>query len=177
MGTEESTRRHPLLYGSEPPALVVCETTGRWTAAFRSAIARLEKTADTRFDIMTLPGREKLDDVLRRRPASVVVVEWTADAKREFVVELARRRRRFPAVLWIAVGEELELFHMPIREAGAHLVVFRPSNVLPVARAALRHLDRFAADGLSCRKAIWRRLPWPAFAVRTEVSDASAGES
>ncbi|GAB6164747.1 hypothetical protein JCM19992_07470 [Thermostilla marina] len=166
-------RRFP---GGESAALVVCETTGRWTAAFRTALARLEKTVDTPRDIMTLPGREMLDEVLQRRPTSAVVIEWAGNSKREFVVELARLRRRFPAVLWIAVGEGLATFHVPVREAGAHLVVYRPLDVLPVARAVLRRLDRFAAADQSCREAIWRRLPWPAFAVKREICDLPGGE-
>lgn len=160
--------------------VVVCERSGRWSAALRRYWSGLPPATEAhKPDIIQVPGWPACERVLCWRPASVAVLECDHPPTIELLDWLAVGSRRFPAALFILVGDRLsDEAELLLREAGASAVARSVRCVASSARLAMRHLAQAPPVKIDLREAIWERLPWREFAVHTQPPDAPpAGES
>jgi hypothetical protein len=138
--------------------LILCEKTTRWAVALRRSLGKRQGTlAETR-------GMAQCSRELAASPASLVVVETTADNLAAVVAALPELGRRFPLARFVAVGEAVDFAEGLLREAGVVSALATPRQARQLARLALRHVAHAPAADLPLAEAIWDRLPWPAAA-------------
>jgi hypothetical protein len=135
--------------------IIVCEKTGQWAIALRRLLA---------------PGGHRVQETrswpacwaeLARHPASLLVVELTAQNAELVLERLTDLPRRFRHARAVVVGDrDLARYEWAVRSAGATHAVFTPRELPPAARLIARHLALAPQPELSLREAVWRRLPW-----------------
>lgn len=143
--------------GAEPPCLIVCERSGEWAVALRTAVAK--SPGDRR--ILETRSLGQCWDELARRPSSFVVVELATAEADALLERLARIERRFPlAGVAVVADRTLADYEPLVREAGAVHFVDSPRQAESLARLACNHLERAASPRRSVRETILAGLPW-----------------
>jgi len=164
------------------PHWIICERSGRWAAALRTALARQlpQGTAIALLDEVRTPA--DLNARLQEFPRSLVLVEVTRTNFDAILQWLADATRRGPDVIAVALldygfsgrtvlarnanrDNQAEVA-TALREAGAMDVVLSPRHLQPVLSLG-RHFPsknsripaRLAADQ-SIGKWAWNLLPW-----------------
>jgi hypothetical protein len=139
--------------------LIVCERTSRWAVAFRRALGRrMDLICETR----SMAQCEREVTAARH---CVIALEVTQANYETALAAVARWSRSFPEARVIALLEDdCHELALALREAGAIAVLESRRQAAGVARLALRHLALAPPEEFSMRQAIYRRLPWAAWA-------------
>ena len=134
--------------------LVVCESSGRWTAGLARELpdaVSIHRTLDF----------AECRRVLADAPASFAVVELTGENAGALLGWMPRLERELPLCRVAVVAERKLADHeWLLREAGAVHFTCRCRELRPLARAASRHLDRAPVQRQDLVERIWDLLPW-----------------
>ncbi len=135
--------------------IIVCEKTGQWAIALRRLLARSgHRVHETR-------SWPECWAELERHPASLLVVEMTAQTVELMLARLTDLPHRFRHARMVVVGDrDLARYEWAVRTAGAAHAVFTPRQLPAAARLIACHLALAPQPELSLREAVWRRLPW-----------------
>ena len=141
--------------------LILCEKTTRWAVALRRALG------DRQHVLSQTRSLAECSRELAASPASLVVVECTADNLEPLLVAAGQWSRQFLHARFVAaLDDSLAPAEALVREAGAIGVVRSSRHVRSLARLALRHLARAPSRELPLCEAIVERLPWARWASR-----------
>lgn len=145
-------------------AVIFCERTGDWTAAWR-------RTWDCSAPLVETRSVRQCLDALRQAPASLVAIELTAAnylAALDLLAEMAMEfRLAATAVLAdrsvprkLERAEDRVALEWLARELGAVHFVSAPRRLAALCDVARRHLERAPVEPVPLRQQIWSRLPW-----------------
>jgi hypothetical protein len=140
--------------------LIVCEKTGRWAAALRSALGeRPPSLVETR----SLAGCEA---ALVDAPHSLVALETTASNLEATLAFVGRSIGRFPRCYFVALLDpEICDAALLIREGGAIATFDSVLDAARIVRLAKRQLARAPRQEAEGRESVWERMPWASFAT------------
>lgn len=154
-----------------PPSYqwVVCETSGRWTAALRIALARRAARLNFTPRIVEVRSLAELAVQVRERADFLGLVEVRREnfsAVLEFLANAASRRHRFTVLLDNTQLQQQRLAADALWEAGAIEVIGSPRNlhiILSLAEAHAAHCSKRIAPSLEVQtlaERAWAALPW-----------------
>jgi DNA-binding NtrC family response regulator len=136
------------------PRLIVCERKAVWATRLRSQLPR-------EIAIRQLRVLGDVSAELELSPASLLVVEVTAENFAPVLELLADLGRAFPLARAVAVGERnAAALREAMREAGAVDFVTSPRSADQIAGIVRRHLERAPRPRLTLAARIWESLPW-----------------
>lgn len=139
--------------------LIICEKSGRWALALRSALRGSVRLVETR-------ALTQCEAALVAAPTSFVALAITDKNLSQALDLLARMGHDFPAARLIALLEpESESTEALLRESGAADVFHSPQDAPAIARLALRHSAQAPAEDRPLRELVAARLPWQAWAT------------
>jgi DNA-binding NtrC family response regulator len=135
--------------------LIVCESSGSWSAALRIELAE----ASVR--VWECRSLREAWDALTQTPAAFLV----AEAARENLDTLLRRMdwfsRDFPhARVAIVASRGIARYEWLLREAGAVHFLTSPRKLASLAGLAIRHLANVPPTSQTLAERIWASLPW-----------------
>jgi hypothetical protein len=137
--------------------VVVCEKTGRWAAALRSALKGGCDLIETR---SLAQCESDLED--QSGLAAIEVTEGNA----ALAIDWLQRISRWPNVRLVAlVSPELAAAEPLLREAGALDVLTSVLDVPRLARMAVRQVAPTPTNQPTIRELVFQRLPWAAHAT------------
>lgn len=124
------------------PVLIVCERTGDWAVAWRSALAGGGRTAT-----VTISESRSIDEcraLLDEHSAAVAVIEITQTNFEAGCSLLADLERRWPraAVMVVVDSKARAEAELPLREHGAQHVMSSRYELPSAVQLALRHFAR-----------------------------------
>lgn len=136
--------------------VIVCEKTGSWATALRNLLPSAQiSLCETR----TL---EECAARLRESPASLVVVELTAENCPGVCRWLTRQAEQFVGMRAVAVVTgDMRDADAVVRSAGAHHVVDSMARLEKLTRWIVRHIQQAPHSKSSVRQWTWSRMPWP----------------
>lgn len=134
---------------------LVCERTGDWATALRSALgSNATRIVETR-------SWSDLVVELQDAPASVVCLESAGTPPDELVRRLGRLHRDFPLARAIVLADPATIDGEPAwRDVGVVEVARTRRDLRAAARIVERHCGSLADRDDSFRAGLWRRLPW-----------------
>ena len=140
-------------------SLILCEKSGRWALALRSALRGSVRLVETR-------AWTQCHEALRAAPTSLAALAITEKNLSQALDLSARTRQEFPAARLIALLEPgLESAEPLLREAGFADVFHSPQQASAIARLAQRHTAQSPAEDRPLHELLAARLPWQAWAT------------
>jgi hypothetical protein len=140
-------------------SLILCEKSGRWALALRSALRGSVRLVETRALLQCY-------EALGAAPTSLVALAITDKNLSQALDLSARMNQHFPAARLLALLEtELESAEPLLREAGFGDVFHSPQQAPAIALLALRHIALSPAEDRPLRELVAARLPWQAWAT------------
>lgn len=145
-------------------ALIVCERTGQWAAAWRQAwLRRSQRSARPLPEVRCIETRSPAEclEKLAKAPAAFVLVELTAescDRALELLSQIALRCRQ--AVAAVAAERRLADHEWLARELGAAHFIISPRELPGLCRMVERHAALAPEIELELEERIWASLPW-----------------
>lgn len=160
-----------------PIDLIVCSSSGKWTAALRTAMAdAIAKWSQFVIRLQEVEDFGQLDAALCEESWAVVGVELGEENLRSFLDWAANRRSDAPVVGLLSIPptpwdehaaerrrERCTALAALVREAGAVWTLDSPLEVLELLEIAARYgqtLTSRPATAPALDTAIWRTLPW-----------------
>lgn len=153
------------------PHWIVCERSGRWAAALRTALARRSPRDAAPQSLDEVRNLADLTTRLHEFPTSLALLEVTLknlDATLAWLSETSRRspHMRAAALLDHGFSDNLPVVATALREAGAAEVILSPRQLQPVLSLG-RHFTSKTRDAAlpltadqSIEKWAWGLLPW-----------------
>jgi hypothetical protein len=138
---------------------ILCEKSGRWALALRSALRGRVRLVETR-------ALTQCHAALRAAPTSIVALEITDKSLSPALDFLARVGEAFPAArVVVLLDGELQPAELLFREAGAADVFDSTLQAGAIVRLVQQHVALSPAEDLPLRKLVAARLPWNAWAT------------
>jgi hypothetical protein len=138
-----------------PARLIVCERRGRWAVLLR------RKVAEAGVRVWEIPLLADCAAEIVESPASMVVIELTANNLGEILKTVRNWRRDYPQLRWVAVADRsLADREWLMREAGAVHFTCSPRQAASLAKLACRHLAQMPLPSQTLTERIWSSLPW-----------------
>jgi hypothetical protein len=136
-------------------ALIFSERSGAWCTALRRLLA--EGTAE----ILQTRSLAECRQALTSRPASLLVVEASAETLPALVTWLARLSSDFPRAQVAVVADRAIAEHrFEMHEAGAFAVITSRRALRPLADAARIFFASQPTAEMSLTERVWNSLPW-----------------
>jgi hypothetical protein len=146
-------------------ALIFCERTGAWCVALRRLLDEYES------EIVETRSLAECREELLRRPASMLVLEATADSLAQVLSWLARLERDFPQARAAVVAERsLAQYEWAVREAGALAMSTSPRNLEPLVSLARSFLSMRQIAEPTMTERVWNSLPWKPLAASANAA-------
>jgi hypothetical protein len=144
----------------QPAALIVCERTGNWAAAWRRAFGR-SPLGQPQVPIVETRSLDECRQSLRLSPASFVSLELTAANLDSICELLSSLERQFPAAIAVVTAaRSLDGCEPIVRELGALHFVSSPRALPSLASIVRRHLARQPRPDRDPAERIRASLPW-----------------
>lgn len=145
-------------------ALIVCERSGAWAAAWRQSWSRQVDRRTLQLPavrcVETRSGAECLES-LADAPAAFVLVELTAASRQQSLALLSQiMLRSRQAVVAVAAERRLAPYEWRVRELGAAHFLMSPRELPALCRMVERHATRASEIDLELEDRIWAELPW-----------------
>lgn len=145
-----------------PPAVIFCERSGDWAAAWRrAALARLGPSALRWLPIVETRGVALCREAQQTAPAAFLALELTGpslDRTLDFLAGLTSQR--LPARAAVLLARDAAAYEDLARELGAVLVVSSPRNIESLLPVVQRHVAERLGEPLPILERIWDDLPW-----------------
>ena len=146
--------------------MIVSETSGRWSFAFRTALV------DSSVSLSEVAGLATAFRRFHDDSPAILAFEATEPVAEQGLrlLQLSRRQNPGRGVI-VLLGDSLATSEPLWKEAGAIAVVASPRYLRPVARLIRRYFDTRQGPSLTFREDVWQRMPWRESELQSLQSD------
>lgn len=144
-------------------AIVFCERTGNWAAAWRRVALRMAARDEGRLPPRLIETRspDECREIVAVERGSFVVAELDAlsgEPTLDLLFDIAVEHPT--AATAVAASRQMTDYEPLVRELGAQAFVVSPLDLQGLRELAIRHLARSAIETVDVRQRIWENLPW-----------------